>query len=310
MFFSYVLFVFVFFLFFLFSLFFRKPANIFLSCKGHAVKLGDFGLVRVLDQTFDMAKTRCGTPLYNCSPEICESRPYNAATDMWGLGVVMYELLQLSLPFTGKVGSKVTVVQLLRSVVNDEPDPLPDRYSSGLTRLILRHLLAKDHRKRPTSYELLKVPFVKQHMKLFLDKPHPSVPQELLDSIYETLQRMGKSGNSPKGNGGGGGGGGGGSSDRRNRRSPRENSSDRARRQQREKGGDGRSNGNRRNAPPTSSPDFVPNNRRTSPTSASPNFVPTSLMDVVRQEERDGSVDDSLRQLSNEFENAMKFKER
>ena len=291
----------------LFSLFFRKPANIFLSCKGHAVKLGDFGLVRVLDQTFDMAKTRCGTPLYNCSPEICESRPYNAATDMWGLGVVMYELLQLSLPFTGKVGSKVTVVQLLRSVVNDEPDPLPDRYSSGLTRLILRHLLAKDHRKRPTSYELLKVPFVKQHMKLFLNKPHPSVPQELLDSIYETLQRMGKSGNSPKGNGGGGGGG---SSDRRNGRSPRENSSDRARRQQREKGGDGRSNGNRRNAPPTSSPDFVPNNRRTSPTSASPNFVPTSLMDVVRQEERDGSVDDSLRQLSNEFENAMKFKER
>ena len=132
-----------------------KPANIFLSSHGHAVKLGDFGLVRVLDQTFDMAKTRCGTPLYNCSPEICESRPYNAATDMWGLGVVMYELLQLRLPFTGKdkrdSNRPVQVVQLLRSVVNDQPDPLPKRYSSGLARLIVDHLLAKDHILAPYS---------------------------------------------------------------------------------------------------------------------------------------------------------------
>ena len=125
-----------------------KPANAFLSSHGHAVKLGDFGLVRALEGTLDMANTRCGTPLYNCSPEICESRPYNSATDMWGLGVVVYELLQLRLPFTGKRGGKMNMMQLLNSVVKDEPDPLPSRYSRKLTRLVERHLLCKDHRRR------------------------------------------------------------------------------------------------------------------------------------------------------------------
>lgn len=51
-----------------------KCQNIFLS-KGNIVKLGDFGIACVLQNTLDQAKTVIGTPSY-LSPEICCQQPY------------------------------------------------------------------------------------------------------------------------------------------------------------------------------------------------------------------------------------------
>lgn len=45
-------------------------------------------------------QTFYGTPLY-ASPELCENAPYNEKTDIWSLGVVLYELAALTPPFTG-----------------------------------------------------------------------------------------------------------------------------------------------------------------------------------------------------------------
>jgi len=47
-----------------------KPHNIFLTNHGRVVKVGDFGVTRILDHTRSMAKTTIGTPYY-VSPEIC-----------------------------------------------------------------------------------------------------------------------------------------------------------------------------------------------------------------------------------------------
>ena len=44
-----------------------------------------------------------GTPFY-LSPEICDNQPYNAKSDMWSLGCVLYECLALRPPFSAKVG--------------------------------------------------------------------------------------------------------------------------------------------------------------------------------------------------------------
>jgi len=297
-----------------------KPANIFLSSHGHAVKLGDFGLVRVLDQTFDMAKTRCGTPLYNCSPEICESRPYNSATDIWGLGVVMYELLQLRLPFTGKDKNNdrkpVHVVQLLRSVVNDEPDPLPTRYSSALRKLIITHFLNKDHTRRPTGTDILKIRFIQSHMTLFLQKPHPSVPQELLNEINDSLKRWANRGEG--GSGGGGGGSGlsdGGVSNGRGEREHSQPPRDRGRVQDyqhhRDQHQDSNDQYRRRKSrsparkPVSNSPNWKPTSASNVP-SESPNFIPTGLMDVANADGQEEPGFDTLRQLSEEFEDAMR----
>ena len=74
-----------------------KSQNIFLTSKG-LVKLGDFGIAKVLDATDGQAQTQIGTPYY-LSPEICDSRPYGRKSDVWSLGCILFELTSLELPF-------------------------------------------------------------------------------------------------------------------------------------------------------------------------------------------------------------------
>ncbi len=77
-----------------------KGQNIFLT-KNNMIKLGDFGIARVLSKTYDKAKTMVGTPYY-LSPEIIESKPYSFKTDIWSLGVILYELCAQRPPFNAE----------------------------------------------------------------------------------------------------------------------------------------------------------------------------------------------------------------
>jgi NIMA (never in mitosis gene a)-related kinase 1/4/5 len=77
-----------------------KAQNIFLTSKG-IVKLGDFGIAKVLDATDGQARTQIGTPYY-LSPEICDNVLYDTSSDIWSLGVILYELICLELPFTAQ----------------------------------------------------------------------------------------------------------------------------------------------------------------------------------------------------------------
>jgi NIMA (never in mitosis gene a)-related kinase len=74
-----------------------KSQNIFLTKRG-LVKLGDFGIARVLSNTKSKAKTVVGTPYY-LSPEIIKSESYNFKSDIWSLGVLLYEMAALQPPF-------------------------------------------------------------------------------------------------------------------------------------------------------------------------------------------------------------------
>lgn len=55
----------------------NRIATVALWSPEQVLKLGDFGIARVLDSSVDLAKTACGTPYY-LSPEICKGKPYNA----------------------------------------------------------------------------------------------------------------------------------------------------------------------------------------------------------------------------------------
>lgn len=57
--------------------------------KDNTLKLGDFGIAKVLRHTRENCKTMVGTPYY-ISPEIIESKPYSFKTDVWSLGKIQF----------------------------------------------------------------------------------------------------------------------------------------------------------------------------------------------------------------------------
>ncbi len=108
-----------------------KPDNVFMAHSGECVKLGDFGFTRVLDDTNALAHTKCGTPFY-MSPEQCMGHAYNAKADAWASGVVLYELVTLQLPFSGK-----NLPELRRNILGMAPKRPPTHYSKSLCSLML-----------------------------------------------------------------------------------------------------------------------------------------------------------------------------
>ena len=134
-----------------------KTQNIFLTKDG-IIKLGDFGIARVLNHTREKCKTMVGTPYY-LSPEIIDSRDYSFKTDIWSLGVILYELCALKPPFNAE-----SLHGLALKIVRGQYNPLPDKFSSNVKNLI-KNLLNVDPYKRPTIHEVLKM-----YLYVFLKK--------------------------------------------------------------------------------------------------------------------------------------------
>jgi len=75
-----------------------KPLNIFLS--GNQIKIGDFGLSKVLVNDSTRVKDVVGTCRY-IPPEILNREPYNTKSDLWAVGCTIYELCTLEKAFNG-----------------------------------------------------------------------------------------------------------------------------------------------------------------------------------------------------------------
>ncbi|TRY86330.1 hypothetical protein DNTS_016134 [Danionella cerebrum] len=124
-----------------------KPANIFLDVKQN-VKLGDFGLARILNHDTSFAKTFVGTPYY-MSPEQMSRMSYNEKSDIWSLGCLLYELCALSPPFTA-----YNQTELAWKIREGRFRRIPYRYSDSLNALLSKMLNLKDY-LRPSVESIL-----------------------------------------------------------------------------------------------------------------------------------------------------------
>ncbi|KAF9929653.1 Serine/threonine-protein kinase Nek2 [Linnemannia zychae] len=159
-----------------------KPDNVFLDGK-HNVKLGDFGLSRSLTNPQKaFAQTYVGTPFY-MSPELINEFTYDAKSDIWSLGCVIYEMCALEPPFLAD-----TQAQLSARIKEGRVRSLPSNYTQELDSIV-KAMLQVNSRKRPTTKDLLNNPLIKGIQKsLDLTRRNEEMQSQILAQMEKATQ--------------------------------------------------------------------------------------------------------------------------
>jgi serine/threonine protein kinase/tetratricopeptide (TPR) repeat protein len=124
-----------------------KSDNIMVT-KDHRIKIMDFGLARLLaGEQLARSRTTAGTIGYT-SPEQIKGEDVGTHSDLWSLGIVLYEMLTGQLPFAGNHEAAV-----IYEVLNVEPPAVISRRREvpEYLQLLVRGLLQKDKSLRPRS---------------------------------------------------------------------------------------------------------------------------------------------------------------
>ncbi len=128
-----------------------KSANILIANDGH-VRILDFGLAKLAKQTrLTKTGTTVGTVMY-MSPEQAKGDDVDRRSDIWSLGVMLYEMLTGHLPFRGEIEQAV-----IYSILNEEPEPITTARREVPLQLeaLVEKALAKTPEKRYQQMEEL-----------------------------------------------------------------------------------------------------------------------------------------------------------
>lgn len=125
-----------------------KPSNILLDNRGDAY-LSDFGIVKVNDATLSLTgSSSMGTPAYMSPEQIRNDENLDHRTDIYALGVILFELLTGKRPFAGET--------ILEQIVAHTTEPIPNIYDFNpelppKVDLVIQNTLAKEPAKRYKS---------------------------------------------------------------------------------------------------------------------------------------------------------------
>jgi tetratricopeptide (TPR) repeat protein len=121
-----------------------KPKNVRINSRDE-IKVMDFGVAKALSESRDYTASLFGSIAY-CSPERLDKGSMDLQSDLWSVGVMLYQMIAARLPFEG-----ATVEKLERRIRGTAlPEPLPDDCPAGLRRVVAK-MLARDLADRYAS---------------------------------------------------------------------------------------------------------------------------------------------------------------
>merc|ERR1711964_351262 len=126
-----------------------KPANVLISVDGQA-KLADFGTAFDLnDLTHTVVQTLCGTPAF-MAPEVIRKSKHTTATDIWSMGVTIFNMITGELPFRAEDKYALLLKIATKTVVIEFPPNMPGSFGD-----IIESCLLFEPEQRPTAPQLL-----------------------------------------------------------------------------------------------------------------------------------------------------------
>jgi serine/threonine protein kinase len=123
-----------------------KPHNILINKQSKVIKICDFGFAKEFKDTL-MCDTICGSPLY-MAPELLQNQKYNIKSDIWSIGIIMYEIVMKNHPFKSN-----NISDLIHKINNNKPILNSSKFSYECKELI-NNLLIVDYNKRLDWHEL------------------------------------------------------------------------------------------------------------------------------------------------------------
>ena len=160
-----------------------KPSNILLD-RGGQVKISDFGIAKMLGQNTELTQTGSvvGSPHY-LSPEQIRGEELDGRSDVFSLGVVLYELLTRHRPFEGD-----TITTLVYQILAREPNPiaglrpgLPERVERTVVKMLAKDRDARFATAREVADELAACE--RELTAAVLNAPAAALPEEIEETV-------------------------------------------------------------------------------------------------------------------------------
>lgn len=137
-----------------------KTQNIFIQNENR-IRIGDFGIAKIFNQTKEMAGSMIGTPLY-MSPEQYKGDKYGYKSDIWSLGCCLFEMCNLKHAFEGNSWNAVVV-----KVIKGSHQSLNSMYSKEMKNIV-ESMLALNPKNRLTVASILEKPIMKPRVAAYI----------------------------------------------------------------------------------------------------------------------------------------------